>query len=138
MIGDKLLQMIPFQLNFFSFQYQSRALENCASGATILFGCSSSYNIILGRKSYWFLVFDCIPLTFWYVWVTWLNVKVLIAISGLHIQGVLNFAIKQFDKEIKELDTCFTKLISKLDIRIKVIKFYHKIFKTILLKLSSL
>ena len=60
-----------------------------------------------------------------------LKVKVLMAICGLHIQGGLKFTIRETDSEIYKTDTFFTKLVSKLDIRIKVIKFHHKLFKTI-------
>ena len=42
----------------------------------------------------------------------------------------LKFPIREFEVEIHENDTCFTELKSKLDIRTKVIKFYHKIFET--------
>ena len=52
-------------------------------------------------------------------------------ICGLHIQGGLSFTIREFDVEMQEIDTCFTELISKLDIRIKVINFRHKIFETV-------
>ena len=60
-----------------------------------------------------------------------LKVKVLMAICGLHIQGGLKFTIREIDIEIYRTDTFFTKLVSKLDIRIKVIKFHYKLFKTI-------
>ena len=51
------------------------------------------------------------------------------AICGLYIQRGLKFTIREFHIEIYEIDTCFTELISKVDIRIKVIKFHHKIFE---------
>ena len=53
------------------------------------------------------------------------------AICGLYIQRGMKFTTREFDIEIEEIDTCFTELISKLDIRIKVIKFPHKIFETV-------
>lgn len=59
-----------------------------------------------------------------------MKVKVLMSICGLHIQRGLKFTIRKFDIEIQEIDTCFIDLISKLDVRIKVIKFHHKIFET--------
>ena len=52
------------------------------------------------------------------------------AICRLYIQSGLKFTTREFDIEIWEIDTFFTELISKLDIRIKNIKFHHKLFET--------
>ena len=42
-----------FKLDFFSFHYQSNALNNCISGTMISSGCSSSCSLLLQSMPYW-------------------------------------------------------------------------------------
>ena len=66
-----------------------------------------------------------------------MKVKVLMTTCRLHIQGSLKFVIGKFGIDMKKIVTCFTELISKFDIRIKVIIFNNKIFTTQLPKSIS-
>ena len=62
---------------------------------------------------------------------TWLKVKVSMAIYGLYIQEGLKFSIRVIDSETEKIYACFTELLSKIDIRIKVNKFRHKSFEIV-------